>query len=825
MADSKRQRYKDILVNPCNASAQRRNNEAIRDAFEGFDDEFPGAAPPSTGGGDATYPFVVTSDSTDDGLSAPVKIADRTATPWEFTIDKVAYDPSPDSVFQYNLKQGHFGWCRLAPEHPEEDAVEIISVEGRSRFLSGVLAETMGGGSGLATIEFQWGRYPNGFPINIDSDIVVHDRIGQLDGKVAGTPILAILDEERDQYVAFGGTGGDTILPFVCTEQGVEGRVKVLLADRSTDPLEFTIEAYANDPFYDLVEQPAIPLLERGIFFRNMKPGHFGFCRLAPEIDSPNVEVEILTLEGNARFIIGDTTTVGTAIGAMIEVEYYFGAYPNGFPVTGEVFLFDRLGFLRNTSSGTPAMGFYDEERDEYVGIAKPPVETYEPGAMHQLEICETLTNKCAFLQGTIHKFVGVNDEQAEHVRCAQVVWVTCENRELLPNTDYHTDESPPIQIRDNTQSHNALQDWCDWARDTGLKAICNGSELPVFTIRCPCEDCVCPEAGQTLTAFFTPLNRDYNNNDGVPGTAPECAFPNVQLKCVTNIPMSTASNYAGVPPHTPPIWWGEFEVTGVYPYVGNVWTLSSDITYQDEAYSEVLVVWLPIHDDPWDGRNFKIFLDVNGDYVEWTGGPVPLDANTTDVQPIVDDRGFVLMYGTEFRYGLLAYCATAGAEVLVDALFHLRKDATAIIVDPCDDLAVPTDAAYIGDTGTNNARGPSPECCHTGRPTPFDENFGTSMQTETISSVEYPLDNTGAPINPLPTFDSSISSNSREIPLAYPYLYHVLGGCRDLYAQRWDSLPQPFTAGQIEFGDETTGPAAWTVFWTGDPRKQECPD
>lgn len=797
-----RKAYRSINPHPCGPTQESKNTALTKETLEALDDLIPedGFSEPSAGGGDGLVPFIVTANAESNPVS--VKIADREQEPWAFEVEKQAYDPS-ERVFLHNFKVGHYGWCRLAPEIGDE-AVEIVSMEGQIRFFTGTLATKVTDGEATANIDKMFGSASDGFDISTESAVDVFDRLGIMEDKPAGTKVLAIYDERENEYIIIGeqNTEGDRIRPFVVVEAGVNGACEVKLADMSESPWTFTIERTALDPFYYTQDgDPANDenAVARGVFFRNMKVGHYGFCR---EITHPTVEnaVEILSLEGRARYITG---TLADTMGphAPLDVEFDFGAFPNSVPAAAQVTIHDRLKMMENQPIGTPALGLYDEDRDEYIAIGKPR-QKFEVGTMHQINICDPITNSCCAFLGYAHKMIEVSSNTCGHTFCGEPCFVMCENYQLLPDTDYR-EETPAI-----TDSYgNNIQDWCDWARKTGMTMVCNGAELPVYVIRCPCAPCVCPTPGQTIRAIYDPLDGLELGNP-VPGTEPRCGFPNFDMKCVTRDPIEL-----NLPGPNQEFWWGEFTVAGYYPYMGTPFDIEPagqfDFNYiddegnpQTETIDIIYLVWLPKSTDPTDGGNYEFWFPYDGGYEKWAKheGDLPLGDGLGGWEPILDDFGFVHLYPTYYRYGILGFCTSTDPDPSVNlfTIYHLRRDKENVL-DGCDDMMVPQPDHEIQSDGMDEHAQTVSTCCQVSKRFYCDLQFGGANEW-TVEAVE-------------------IDTNGLVIDIAYEF--HILGGCRDHIAK---SLQDLGYGDIVEFGDVNRGLSSWRVNWSGNPEKDLCP-
>lgn len=183
-------RFRDIVLNPCNASAERRNTAAIREALEELSNAIKDQ-------GDEVVPFKV--QTTAVGASTVAVLAvNRDLTPWVFDQAMVAYDYSPDGRFGPNMVAGHYGFGRLAPEI-SDTALEIIELDGMARFIEGSLTGNMTSGEAPANTTTAYGAYPNSMPPT--DPVTVYDRLSIMSSATTGQDFLAIWDEQDQKYI------------------------------------------------------------------------------------------------------------------------------------------------------------------------------------------------------------------------------------------------------------------------------------------------------------------------------------------------------------------------------------------------------------------------------------------------------------------------------------------------------------------------------------------------------------------------------------------------------------------------------------------------
>ena len=191
-------RYLDIVLDPCNASANRRNTAAVREAMEEVVNYIVNVF---DGEGDAVVPFKVATSNI-GGSDCEVLAATRDGASWSFDVAKTAYDWTPTGRFGPNMVENHVGFGRIAPE-VAEDAIEIIELEGLARIIEGTLNANLSGSTSAAVTQ-TYGAYPNSaMPTG---SVNVLDRIGIMTGALANQKFGAIYDEQANTYIIFTPT-------------------------------------------------------------------------------------------------------------------------------------------------------------------------------------------------------------------------------------------------------------------------------------------------------------------------------------------------------------------------------------------------------------------------------------------------------------------------------------------------------------------------------------------------------------------------------------------------------------------------------------------
>lgn len=194
-------RYKDIVLNPCNRSVERRNTAAIRDALQALAEQQPEATPSSGGGGSQLVFFEVQADAVGNpSVAVKEMIYDTIGGTWGATgADYTAYDWTGSQ--NVNFRTGALGFGRINTQ-VAVDALEVMSIEGVARVIEVSLTENMGMTTtkqAAADVDAFWGDLPNGR--DPGASVIIHDITNMAPAATMGSKALAIWDEKRQIYV------------------------------------------------------------------------------------------------------------------------------------------------------------------------------------------------------------------------------------------------------------------------------------------------------------------------------------------------------------------------------------------------------------------------------------------------------------------------------------------------------------------------------------------------------------------------------------------------------------------------------------------------
>lgn len=191
-------RWRDIVLNPCNHSAERRNWAATKDALQALAEQ-PAATPEVVAGSDLKF-FQVTADAIGSDSCSVVEVAWNSGSSlWEPTgTTYTAYDWSPNGVFKQNFVEDFYGVGRVN-EEVAADALEVLAIEGYARFIEGTATGSMSSQQVTVTINEYWGDPLNGR--SPGASVTVKDPTNNAPQLANGDKVLAVFDEKNQEYV------------------------------------------------------------------------------------------------------------------------------------------------------------------------------------------------------------------------------------------------------------------------------------------------------------------------------------------------------------------------------------------------------------------------------------------------------------------------------------------------------------------------------------------------------------------------------------------------------------------------------------------------
>lgn len=769
--------WKRIVLDPCNRSAQRRNEAATRDAFEEIVQYITNNNTTITGDGTIVF-FEVTATSIGSATTTAIEIVTPGFTPTgrTFTI----YDYTPDLRFAQNFVDGYLGCGRLS-EDIAADAVVVIELEGKARYIDGNLTADMAAGAAAADVTNFWGAYPNIHTPG--ASVTVQDRNNFGPNAKDGDYYLAVWDEQAQEYVVVMIDDHELIMFKVNAAQTLgaqSAQVTELLVVDGVPPTFTTTgrTLTAYDPTWTAAPG------DKPRFAQNFVENYRGVGRHAPEID--NESIVIIELEGKARFIDGTLAANVAAGSASCNVDNYWGAYPNvgnpGSPVT----VYDREGYAATALSGERYLAVWDEQEQKYVFILPTKNCCRTSGEIEWLHVCnETeLANACCLWGDAIIKRIDedLTTDFCHPVFCSKPVWYWCFQ-------GVEEGEETPLK------ADVVGEYWCGLAKRVKQDHDCGGDIRDVYAVDCRECECACPggKVWVTVHAF-------------------DCVDEFTTIaSCVTNNPMLVS----GDPGYGTDGWWAEFSLSGYYPLMGVDVSISPAINVTPagggaaESKTEVyVVVGCPsgtiTNAEDLCSLNRVFVLMNSGSFQEITGtGWQSVDPPVIgSIRPLtirVGDDDCIQWCTRTYYYGMFFECNLGVISGAI--MYHLFPPADYTYgTDSCVDASVPQPVSseyYYGDKQTMAVTNGG--CCDYAAELTLDTLFGNSG----ICSTESVADDTRTP-------EVSLSPN--------PLEFHAFGGCKSTIFQTYNA--ELTALGEQLCGDDVDGAGTLTVditiSWSG---------
>lgn len=714
--------WKRIVLDPCNRSAQRRNEAATRDAFEEIVNYITNNNTTITGDGTIVF-FEVTTTSIGSATTTAVEIVTPgfTATGRTFTL----YDYTSDLRFAQNFVDGYLGCGRLS-EDIAADAVVVIELEGKARYIDGNLTANMVAGSATADVTNYWGAYPNIHTPG--ASVTVQDRNNFAPNAKNGDYYLAVWDEQEQEYVVVMIDDHELIMFKVDAAQTLgaqSAQVTELLVVDGVPPT-FTTTGRTMTA-YDPTWTGTVGVQPR--FAQNFVEGYRGVGRHAPEID--NDSLVIIELEGKARFISGTLNANLTGASVACTVTDYWGAYPNsanpGTPVT----VYDRSGYANGASSGAKFLAVWDEDEQEYVFVLPVICSCTVSGETEFVKMCDEIANECCLYDALIWRVKEETTDFCNPDICIKPIWLYCYQ-------GVKEGDEWPIPIV------GGADQWCGMATFIKADHACGEDTRDVYGVDCGDCSCPCPDPLLFETAsVIIPANACLG----------EISFI---ANCVADNPMANNT------PATPG-WWGEFSIEGYYPMVALNVTVE-DFTFMGETIDNVFVViGCNGHNDAVDLTEIceatLTYVEIDGEYVEYTGNFTLTDPPSWagTYTPIVQD-GCLLYCQRTFHYGMFLECSSGA--FTGTAIYHLFPEGSITrIAGGCDAIDTPSEGEFFDDSQSITAVGQAPCCVTRTTMQTSDYYFGYSYSCEVTITKDLAL----------PTHTAG------------PMTYHVFGGCKTI--------------------------------------------
>lgn len=527
-----------------------------------------------------------------------------------------------------------------------------------------------------------------------------------------------------------GDDSDNAIVFFEITESNVGGAstsAQQILYNSASDEWEPT------GGIYEVFDQSGT-----GTYSCNFTKGHRGagvFCQdTNAELGTTNA-LEILVLEGVSRFVEFVLTTAMEDQQADGAPRESWGAYPNPRELL-ESKIIDPLDISTDAVPGDVLLGVWDEKRQVYVNFGPPKGSAM--GDMEFVAVCDDTFNSECVISGKINRVLSSTPSFCPPLRlmCEEFVWLTCMN--YAPQAD----DPWPLQ-----------KTWCNWGKLVKKDFDVSGDVRDVYGVDCGDCGCFCFNEGEVVMARFQ--TDQCSSLDGL----------EFELRCISRDPINTGT----VPGPDQVYFWGEFTYQGVYPKLGLSFPLESgqEINHGGNLVDSVIIV-------PGCGNNddpcgiLEVFYEWNGDFFPVSGN-IHLDPGGSigaEWIPVLNAQGCIDYCDRSYRYGVRILCTGVRDidNILVNGspgpavIYHLLQGsaASAGVIDPCDDVLVPTPGDEIEDPGT---AGSVSNCCFK----TYDMNVGLTFGNTYTCNLTLPSDQNSV----------SFSIN--------PMLWHVLG-CREFY-------------------------------------------
>lgn len=771
MTTDRIRKWREILLDPCNLSAQRRNTATIRQSFEEINNYFITNITEVTGGdpNDEIVFFEVQANDLGDPGNDGVAVKALDLTTFDPTgADYTLFDYTPQKRFAKNFVDGYYGVGKKAPEI-QEDALVVIELEGRARWIDGTLDEDMGATTPWevrVNVDNFWGAYPNIH--DPGAQVIVHDRNKLGYNAVVGNRYMAVWDEQDQVYVLVSVEDEELVFFRVkdSTNQGDQSCIVEELEFIETGGVLTTQVTGREFTLWD-----PTPHLR---FSMNFVEHYFGCGRHTPELaDDALICVE---LEGLARYI--DGTLAGDMSGgtALANVDHFWGAFPNFQDPGAQVTVHDRNNFAENAKSGDRYIAIWDEQEQVYVLII-PGRECPcgFSGEMEYVMVCECEANSCCLWSAVIKRPDPYRTTDfCVPDWCYVPIWLW----------DYQgVSAGDPFPL----SPCNATNKWCGFAKLVKRGHDCNGIIRDVYAFYRD-NICECPCPGKTLDVTIEAF---------------DCIEEDIvfEATCVTKNPMVDTAGSG---------WWGEFEIEGEYPMIGLGLSIEPFST-PDGDVTHIYVV-LGCNNTSYSAtedycriqRAFYMRSEANAmlpdEFVEVFGSFTAIQPPVWDPAPtpIVDEFDCQMFCSRPAKYGMFIQCV--GGKIIGAVVYHLFPEGSINrIEDDCAGLMVPSEHEFFNDQNSLTMINQS-DCCE----------FNAVGETDTIFGNSDAIEGGGV-LCPAPVVEQESSGTLTK--QFNPVQYHVLGGCRDTIAQLHGAT-FPSICG------DTAGTAVATVHfsWGGQP-------
>lgn len=672
-------RWRDIVLNPCNQSAERRNWAATKDALQALADQ-PVAEPTTVAGSDLRFFQVITSNIGGDSCQVREVSWNSGTSAWDTLGDEFeAFDWTPDGGFKQNFVEDFYGIGRLN-ENVGAKALEIIAIEGYARFIQGTATGGMSGGTVTVSITDFWGDPLNGR--SPGASATVHDEANNAPNLANGDKVIAVFDEKRQQYVLVAPhkssqPPGNTALVEVRGGSGCTSVEENSLCVYSGKKMEVSAQALLDETFcdekfdagqdvwildarncrsiqrlQDTERYVAVSMLEEwdpdpsgssdprplyAVVDATPSVRWFRIYTNAEAIVQDGEPNDLRCRDCNDDDILDDCPSVWGTWHDVNPCEFDQATVPD---TAGKLIYFPFHKLRCSTVEEQVANEFdecLDTDVDPFCRNNELVCAFYNPIS----ERWEALTDilKCINLNGIDVQHVVVCDVEADPDCCVydgiKIKYAPQDGSWCLPKT-----EREKVWVRcANGFVGNLPVGYCKLASKICNNYICNGEGRPAYQFDCGyCDVCSCPdECGLVRYKMYTD-----NPNDDCGSMIAEVQGV---LRCVDSNPVLGGGN-AG--------WWGEFEYLGLEPRI----LYGVFANYGDRTNE---IIWLEIacggtgHPP---GTIIDKYWIPDGETVPevWSGGATLLSGLVT-CMPLLDANDNPRFRVREYRYGIWARC------------------------------------------------------------------------------------------------------------------------------------------------------------------------
>jgi hypothetical protein len=761
-------RWRDIVLDPCNRTAQNRNTAAIRDALEAIVDNLPEEQQPTETGGDALIFFQVNEDAVGEAFTAVTEmIYNGTTGEWEPTgAAYTAYDWTPSQAWRTNFRGGFFGVGRINT-NVAADALEVLALEGLARFIEVTLNENMGATTNKqaeATVQVYWGDATNGR--DPGTTVIIHDVTNMAPQRLQDENALAIWDDKRGAYVMIAPWDG-------LQAPGQAAIVKVLGGDASkgcndnVKPDQFCVHTgkvqnislageFCTEKFTD--GAPVWILDARSCHTNNRLNMHERYVAVSmgltwdPDPNGPDTDERYLYVVVDyapaLRWfkILNDASTLAFTIPETNELKCRShdcgGPQPDDAPSTWAKWVdIDPCTRQETTLDNTPTLIYFPMHRarckavEEQTEAEKCKNEDANPKCRHDKFVL-------AFWNPIAERW----DAMADVGDCAQdeevALIIVCDGEadpdccvfdalkiSVYPRGDSYCDpvkERTPVWVR-CTNGQLALTDgYCELGVKICNAFTCKNERRPMYMFQCgQCDVCRCPDYGSPIRFTLRVANPagPCGYLDGISGEA----------LCLDSNPFIN-----NPPPGAG--WYAVFDVEGVEPRLVYLTFPNDTAHYPDGA-------WLEIECAPEGGQILSAWCENNGVLEACTHGiPTPNDYDTA----IVDCRHlefwdtasstWVRQYrARSYKYGMWITCVPGGQGISGLVIYLLSAATSFVSVNPlCDDKGFRAVISSVNAVLTDGEGVPIPNnaCCDNFMRIPMQKDMGCRSEAPDIPII-----------------------------------------------------------------------------------------